>query len=89
MSGICTQSEAFGGESWKNHGQYVRCIAKAVREMDRADPDSLGGLTRGDIISYHAQLDCGKKSRDEPDIDECCLEEVIPVDCECPDDIDE
>mgnify|MGYP000365372106 CR=1 FL=1 len=52
--------------------------------MRKDDKDSLGGLTQGDIVSYHAQLDCGKKSKDEPDIPECCLEDTIPGDCECP-----
>ena len=76
--------EAFGDEEWKNHGQYVKCITSAVREMRKDDKDSLGGLTQGDIVSYHAQLACGKKSRDEPDFDECCFEEPVTCEAECP-----
>ena len=81
--------EADGGEAWKNHGKYVNCIVQAVKKMRKDDPDSLGDLNQGDIVSYHAQLDCGKKSKDEPDIPECCLEDTIPVECECPADIED
>ena len=72
-------------EPWKNHGKYVNCIVQAVKDEYPPGPDRK--VIQGQIISYHAQLSCGKKSRDEPDIPECCLEDPVPGDClqsECP-----
>lgn len=45
---------------WKNHGEYVSCVAEAVRNPSL-------GIDKGDRKSYKkeaAMSDCGKKSQD-------------------------
>jgi len=44
---------------WKNHGEYVRCVARAAG--DQVAAGLLGEEEKGDIVSGRAKSGCGKK----------------------------
>jgi hypothetical protein len=48
-------------DGWKNHGQYVSCVANATKELVAVD--RISNKERKDIIKEAAKSDCGKKDK--------------------------
>ena len=46
-------------DDWKNHGQYVRCVAWAAEDL--VDLGSITEDEKDEIVAEAAESDCGKK----------------------------
>lgn len=54
---LCPCSGPTPGQPWRNHGQYVSCVAQAVRDISRPPLDQ---QTRSRLVSEAAASSCGR-----------------------------
>ena len=46
-------------DEWKNHGQYIRCVAQAAGDL--VDAGLITEAEKDDIVMDAAESDCGSK----------------------------
>jgi hypothetical protein len=46
-------------DDWKNHGQYVRCVAQGAGDL--VDAGLITEEEKDEIVAEAAESDCGKK----------------------------
>jgi hypothetical protein len=46
-------------DDWKNHGQYVKCVAQAAGDL--VDAGIISEAEKDEIVADAAESDCGKK----------------------------
>lgn len=76
VASACPCSGPAIGGTWRNHGQYLSCVTRAVRREARTTALAPGDARR--IVRDNRRSACGKSAKEEGNVQVCAENPVLP-----------